>query len=74
VYVDGQEVAMKLPALGKGSMMTFASEVLPSGRVRVSVQVEQKEVTLDWSQAAPPGDQYFFALRFSHEDWKVGVE
>lgn len=48
VFVDGQEMKTKLPPIRKGTTLTFQTESLPNGKVRVSVQVDDKEVTLDW--------------------------
>lgn len=48
VYVDGQEMSMKLPEIKKGSVVAFQAESLPNGKVRISVQTEDKEVTFDW--------------------------
>ncbi|KAH9513082.1 Cytokine receptor-like factor 3 [Bulinus truncatus] len=48
VFVDGQEMAMKLPEIKKGSSVAFQAEQLPNGKVRVSVQTEDKEVAFDW--------------------------
>lgn len=74
----------KLPPIKKGTILTFQTEPLPNGKVRVSVQVDDKEVTLDWKVSAftMPGvalmesstPSFYFALRFAQEHWKVGVE
>lgn len=84
VFVDGQEMKTKLPPIRKGTTLTFQTEPLPNGKVRVSVQVDDKEVTLDWKvpslkvasfgsmQSSAPS--FFFALRFAQEHWKIGVE
>ncbi|KAK0058945.1 cytokine receptor-like factor 3 isoform X1 [Biomphalaria pfeifferi] len=48
VFVDGQEMATKLPEIKKGSVVAFQAERLPNGKVRVSVQTENKEVAFDW--------------------------
>ena len=77
----------KLPPIKKGTTLTFQTEMLPNGKVRVSVQVDDKEVTLDWKANSsnsmgfgpmqmmqPPSPAFYFALRFAQEHWKVGVE
>lgn len=84
VFVDGNEMKTQLPGIKKGTTLTFQTERLPNGKVRVSVQVDDKEVTLDWRVAASkamslsslqPGEPaFYFALRFAQEHWKVGVE
>lgn len=84
VFVDGNEMKTKLPSIKKGTTLTFQTELLPNGKVRVSVQVDNKEVTLDWRahclkdpdheprETASPS--FYFALRFAQEHWKIGVE
>ena len=87
VFVDGNEMKTKLPPIKKGTTLTFQTEMLPNGKVRVSVQVDDKEVTLDWKanysnavgfgpmqMMQPPAPAFYFALRFAQEHWKVGVE
>ncbi|XP_005101005.1 cytokine receptor-like factor 3 [Aplysia californica] len=54
VYVNGQEMTMKLPEIRKGSIVAFQAELLPNGKVRVSVQHEDKELTFDWKIEVPP--------------------
>ncbi|XP_046361558.2 cytokine receptor-like factor 3 [Haliotis rufescens] len=95
VYVDGQEMKTKLSPIVKGSVLTIKTEPLPNGKVRVSVEANDKEVTFDWKAEAPQGGaagfsatpmqgmplsrqfsahQLYFAMRFTHEDWKIAVE
>ena len=49
VFQDGQEKTTKLPSLTRGSVVTFDTEVLQSGKVRVTVEVNDKIVTFDWT-------------------------
>ena len=88
VFVDGQEMKTKLPPLVRNSQVTIETQTLTNGKVRVSVEVEEKELTFDWkidrhitlNMIGGIGLQdysahkFFFALQFSHEEWKVGVE
>lgn len=89
VFVDGQEMKTKLPMLTRGSAATIETEDLGNGKVRVSIEVEGKAVTFDWKvdQKADVGRLMglgmgpastsvclYFGMKFSHEDWKVGVE
>ena len=90
MYVDGQEMKTKLPFWGKGSSVTVDTEVQPNGKVRVTVQVEEKEVTFDWNlpfiekymnehyadeqDHSRPNEKFYFAMVFANEEWKVGVE
>lgn len=89
MFVDGQEMKTKLPNLTRGSSATIETENLGNGKVRVSIEVEGKAVTFDWKveqsldasslmglgmRAKTESVCLFFGMRFSHEDWKVGVE
>ena len=78
----------KLPPLVRNSLVTIETQTLTSGKVRVSVEVEEKELTFDWKIDRHitlnmiggiglqdcSSNKFFCALQFSHEDWKVGVE
>ncbi|OWF53626.1 cytokine receptor-like factor 3 [Mizuhopecten yessoensis] len=55
VFVDGQEMKIKLPEMKKGSLLTFDLEDLSNGKVRVNVELEEKVVTFDWKVPQPPG-------------------
>ncbi|GAB1606621.1 cytokine receptor-like factor 3 isoform X1 [Argonauta hians] len=90
VYVDGQEMKNKLPYWGKSSIVTFDTEILSSGKLRVTIQVEEKEVTFDWNipmtepylhtlneideNYSRPCDKFYFSMVFANSDWKVSVE
>ena len=94
VFVDGLEMKMRLPPLTKGSALTFQTEPLPNGKVRILVQIKDKEMAFDWKIEQPvdllnfaglpqmgfplqrqaSANQMLFALKFSHEYWKVSVE
>lgn len=79
----------KLPMLTRGSAATIETEDLGNGKVRVSIEVEGKAVTFDWKVdqkadverlmglgmgPASTSVCLYFGMKFSHEDWKVGVE
>uniref|UniRef100_A0A0B7ANT8 Fibronectin type-III domain-containing protein n=1 Tax=Arion vulgaris TaxID=1028688 RepID=A0A0B7ANT8_9EUPU len=55
VFVDGQEMTMQLPEIKKGSVVAFQAESLPNGKIRMSIQTEEKEVTFDWKIDVPGG-------------------
>ena len=87
VFADGKEMKTQLPDIKKGTSLNFQTEPLPNGKVRVSVQVDDKEVTLDWrandkAGSEPPSPtspdpslpSFFFAMKFAQEHWKIGVE
>ncbi|XP_045214073.2 cytokine receptor-like factor 3 [Mercenaria mercenaria] len=90
VFIDGQEMKTRLPCLSRNSSISIETETLPNGKVRVSVQVEDKELTFDWNidkqvtlgmigglgmtPLTESTQCFFFGMIFSHEDWKVTVE
>ena len=83
VYVDGQEKTTRLPPLTSGSTLTFDTEVMSSSKVRVTAEIDDKILTLDWTINEPGAgammmepqlpNLYFFALLHS-PDWRVTVE
>jgi len=48
VFVDGQEKTTRLPAITSGSTILFDTELLPSEKVRVTIEVSEKIITFDW--------------------------
>ena len=80
----------RLPCLTRNSSISVETETLPNGKVRVSVQVGDKELTFDWkvdklvtlgmigglgmTPLTESTQCFFFGMIFSHEDWKVSVE
>ena len=85
VYMDGVEKLTRLPPLTRGTMLTFDTESLLPGKIRVSIDVAGKIVTFDWviedgSSNSNPMQQtdndieLFFVMAFSYRGWKVGVE
>ena len=75
--------------MSKGSILTFETEVLQSGKVRVTIDIDEKIATFDWAIESEPsasasavtfGEQkpksidLFFAMKFSSPGWKIGVE
>ena len=75
MYIDGHERTTKLPNLHRGSTLIFDTEVLQSGKVRVTIEVDDKIATFDWSveksntpTASPLANSLFFAASESKED------
>jgi hypothetical protein len=79
----------RLPDLMKGSKLNIETEVLSNGKIRVSLEVQDKAVTFDWKinqeveltqlggmglMMSGAGKALYFGMRFSHEDWRIGVE
>lgn len=90
VFIDGQEMKTRLPSLSRNSTVTIETESLASGKVRLCIQLEDKELTFDWkidrqvtlgmigglgmTPLTESKQCFFFGMIFSHEDWKVSVE
>ncbi|KAH3863853.1 cytokine receptor-like factor 3 [Dreissena polymorpha] len=90
VFIDGQEMKTRLPSLARNSCVTIQTETLANWKVRVSIQVGEKELTFDWkvdkqvtlgmigglgmTPLMQDSPGFFFGMIFSHEDWKVSVE
>ncbi|KAK2185150.1 hypothetical protein NP493_245g02024 [Ridgeia piscesae] len=85
VYMDGVEKLTRLPPLTRGTMLTFDTESLLPGKIRVSIDVAGKIVTFDWviedassninsMQQTDNDIELFFVMAFSYRGWKVGVE
>jgi len=85
VYMDGIEKLTRLPPLTRGTMLTFDTENLLPGKIRVSIDVAGKIVTFDWviedassninpMQQTDNDIELFFVMAFSYRGWKVGVE
>jgi hypothetical protein len=64
VFVDGQEKTTRLPAVVSGSSVTFDTELLPSDKVRVTIEVSEKIVTFDWPlpERPPPSGNLLSSL------------
>jgi hypothetical protein len=52
IFQDGVEKTTRLPTLNRGSVLTFYTEVLQSGKVRVTIEINEKIVTFDWVVAS----------------------
>lgn len=71
IYVDGKEKTTRLPALKKGSQITFTCEPLSSSRIRVNIDCSGKVVTYDWTVKS---QNLKFGILLSDPLWKVMVE
>ena len=85
VFVDGQEMVTRLPAVKDGSCVTLLSEVIKDGKVRVTIETQDKVVTADWRiepeafsipglLEVTPEKSLYFAMSFSQSGWRVQVE
>lgn len=61
VYLNGHERASKLPRLKQGSKVVFESELPHAGKMRLTVEVDEKVATFDWPLdtmgPAPPANE-----------------
>lgn len=69
--MDGKEKTTRLPALKKGSQITFTCEPLSPSRVRVNIDCGDKAVSYDWTVKS---QILKFGMLLSDSSWKVMVE
>lgn len=74
VYIDGNEMTTRLPALEKGSSVAFESEALPNGKLRIAIECGEKTVCYDWKMDQKDGHKLAFVAFFRREGWKVSVD
>lgn len=74
VYVNGTCMTTRLPLFKRGSTIIFEVNKLNPGKVRVSISVDDKQVTFDW-QIDKDDDctKLYFAMGFQHSGWQVTV-
>ena len=73
VVVNGIQMTTKLPAVKRNSVAVFHAVRNSSGKLRVSISVDDKEVTFDWNTVDYSKDTLYFACRFEHTGWQVSV-
>ncbi|XP_014664328.1 PREDICTED: cytokine receptor-like factor 3 [Priapulus caudatus] len=79
VYINGKEMVTRFPTLTAGMNIMYHTEVLPSvDKVRVSVEVAEKQVTFDWVTDFNRGKldekKLFFGACFKYPGWKLSVQ
>ncbi|XP_031563814.1 cytokine receptor-like factor 3 [Actinia tenebrosa] len=74
VYVNGTCMTTRLPPFKRGSTIIFEVNKLTPGKVRVSISIDDKQVTFDW-QIDKDDDcaKLYFAMGFQHSGWQVTV-
>ena len=72
VYVNGSQMTMRLPSFHRGTVVTFGSERLSEHKLRVSITVNDKQVTFDWP-VTDKGDHFYFAMGYQHSGWQITV-
>jgi len=78
IFVNGTRMTNKLPSLKKNSVVVFQASKLAKTscggkKFRVSISVDDKEVTFDWSTSANEEEALFFGCVFEHTGWQISV-
>ena len=73
IFVNGLPMVTKLPALKRSSVMLCHASRQSSGKLRVTISIDDKEVTFDWSTQSEHYDALYFACGFEHTGWQVSV-
>lgn len=73
ITVNGACMFTKLPSLKKNSVVVFQASRLTKGKLRVSISVDDKEVTYDWTTSTSENDCLYFACVFEHTGWQLSV-
>lgn len=79
IFVNGTCMTTRLPSFKKNSVIVFQASRLirtsgVAGKYRVSISVDDKEVTFDWSTSATSEiDGLFFGCVFEHTGWQLSV-
>jgi len=72
VYVNGTPMTTRLPQLKRASVVVFEASRVSKDKLRVSITMNDKQVTFDW-QGDSEGDGFYFAMGFQHSGWQVTV-
>lgn len=75
VYVNGICMTTRLPPFKRGTAITFeVNQLNPAGKLRVSISVDDKQVTFDWTiEEKDDCEKLYFAMGFQHSGWQVTV-
>ena len=72
IYVNGTVMVMRLPALKRGSVLSFQTSKITAEKLRVTISNEDKEVTFDWATGGDD-NEFSFAASFEHTGWQLTV-
>lgn len=72
VYVNGTQMTTRLPPFKRGSVIAFDTNRVSEEKLRVSITVDDKQVTFDW-HVVDKGDCFYFAMGYQHSGWQVTV-
>ena len=73
VFVNGTAMVTKLPPLQRNSIVVFHAREQCPNKLRVSISVDDKEVTFDWATTSETHDMLYFACGFEQTGWQVSV-
>lgn len=72
IYVNGTVMTTRLPPFKRGTQISFEAHKVSGKKLRVSVSVDNKEVTLDWA-VENEVEKLFFAMCFGQSGWQVTI-
>lgn len=72
IFVNGSPMVTKLPTIKRNSVAVFQATRHTAGKIRVSISVDDREVTFDWNTITT-SDSLYFACGFEHTGWQLSV-
>lgn len=72
IFVNGSPMVTKLPTIKRNSVAVFHASRHTAGKLRVSISVDDREVTFDWN-IVTNSDALYFACGFEHTGWQLSV-
>lgn len=72
IHVNGINMTTRLPPFKRGTQVSFEAYKISHKKLRVSVSVDNKEVTLDWSLGQDV-EKLYFAMCFGQSGWQVTI-
>ena len=72
IHVNGTNMTTRLPAFKRGTQVSFEANKLSTKKLRVTVSVDNKEVTSDWSLQEAV-EKLYFAMCFGQSGWQVTI-
>ena len=73
INVNGTNMTTRLPPFKRGTQISFEACKLSGRKLRVSVGVDNKEVTLDWALQNEV-EKLYFAMCFGQSGWQVTID
>lgn len=73
IYINGLPMVTKFPSIKRNSVIIFHASRQSEGKLRISISIDDKEVTFDWSTSTNEKDALYFACGFEHTGWQLSV-